>query len=353
MDPRRYALGTRLALAAVLTGAATGIAGAARGMTSDADVVMLLLLAVVFAAYALGRAPGLLSAALGVAAYNFFFVAPLYTFAVADPRNLFTFAMLFVVGWTVSALAERLRREEAAALSRRTDELRSALLSSVSHDLRTPLATITGAASTLLDPLVLLGPEARAELLGFIREEAQRLEGLVSNLLEMSRLAAGPVALKKEWVPVEELVGTALRRMDGALNGRPVTTALPATLLLVEGDPVLLGQVLVNLLENVARHTPAGTAVRIEAGKSAEGVRISVIDAGPGLPPNDPATLFEPFERGADPRGPGTGLGLAICRGIARAHGGDMHAETLATGGAAFSLVLPCGVPPTFPEDHA
>lgn len=350
MDLQRRPIATRLALAALLTGAATAGASVAREDVSDADVVMLLLLAVVIAAYALGRAGGLASAALAVASFNFFFVQPLYTFEVADPHNLLTFAMLFAVGWTVSALAERLRSQEAAALRRRTDDLRAALLSSVSHDLRTPLATITGAASTLLEPGIPLTQEQRDELLGFIRDEGVRLDALVTNLLEMSRLASGPIPLKKAWVPVEELVGTALRRMSRSLAGRPVVTAIPGPLLLVEGDPVLLGQVLANLLENVGRHTPPETTVRIEAGTSPEGVRISVIDDGPGLPPEGTA-IFEPFERGATARGGGTGLGLAICRGIARAHGGDVIAEAGAAGGATFTLLLPAGVPPALPKE--
>lgn len=139
--------------------------------------------------------------------------------------------------------------------------------------------------------------------------------------------------------------------MGRLLDGREVVTAIPGPLLCVEGDPVLLGQVLANLLENVAKHTPPGTALRIEAGISREGVRISVIDDGPGLPPGAVATLFTPFER--DTALTGGGLGLAICRVIARAHGGDVAAESVPVGGAAFTLLLPAGTAPPRPAEPA
>ena len=327
--------------AAGLVGLASMLARAGERALSSADIVMIYLLAVVISAYQLGRGPSVFGAALSVVAYNFFFISPRHTLAVDDLRDLVTFATLFAVGIVVSTLADRLRREEAAGLRRRADEIRAALLSSVSHDLRTPLATITGAATAILDHGDKLADVDKAELLASIRDEAARMERLVGNLLEMSRLSAGPIALRREMVPVEELVGDALGRIEPQLGARVVATPSHVGELLVEGDPVLLAQLLFNLLENAARHTPDGTSIEIEAGSSAEGVRISVVDSGPGLPAGDTENLFHPFVRGAGARGAGTGLGLAICRGIARAHGGELWAERAHNGGAAFTLLLP------------
>ncbi len=166
-----------------------------------------------------------------------------------------------------AALAlERARLAEeakAAALRARTEEMRSSLLSAVSHDLRTPLAAITGAATSLRDGSAVIAAGERAELLATICEEAERLERLVGNLLDMTRLESGSVEVKREWVPLEEIVGAALTRLESALQERPITIDLPADLPLVSVDPVLLEQVFVNLLENAVKYTPAGSAIEI------------------------------------------------------------------------------------------
>ncbi len=223
-----------------------------------------------------------------------------------------------------------------AALRAKSEELRNTLLSAVSHDLRTPLASITGAATVMRDNPRL--PE-RDELLQTIVDEADRLERLVSNLLDMTRLQAGGMTPKRELVPVDELIGAALTRMERVLGARPVKLELAADLPLVSVDPVLMQQVFVNLFENAAKYTPPGTELEVQASQAGEHVVIEVRDRGPGLGP-DAERVFEKFHRAAPAGTVGAGLGLAIARGIAEAHGAKLTARDRADGGAVFTLRL-------------
>ncbi len=221
------------------------------------------------------------------------------------------------------------------------ERLRNSILASVSHDLRTPLSTITGAASTLLESGAKLDDTTRRELLESIREEGDRLNRLVQNLLEMTRLESGAVELRREPHPVEEVIGAALNRLGKRLRGRPVTTRVPPDLPLVSIDDVLIEQVLVNLLDNTLKYTPPGTAIAINATATDRGVTIEFADRGPGLPRGEEDRVFEKFYRPASSKGPGAGLGLAICRGIIDAHGGRIWAHNLPEGGVAFLFTLP------------
>jgi two-component system sensor histidine kinase KdpD len=244
-------------------------------------------------------------------------------------------------GALVLARSRLLEQAKAAAVRARTEELRSSLLSSVSHDLRTPLAAITGAASALRDEAAGTDPRERRELLDTIAEEAGRLERLLANLLDMTRLESGGLEPKREWVPLEEIVGAALARLETQLAGREIRTDLPADLPLAFGDPLLLEQLVLNLLENAAKHTPAGTEIEIRAASREGLLELEVADRGPGLAPGEEARIFEKFQRGARAGAGGVGLGLAICRGIAEAHGGSIRAENRPGGGAVFRLSLP------------
>src|SRR5262245_58042947 len=196
-----------------------------------------------------------------------------------------------------------------------TERLRNSLLSSVSHDLRTPLATIKGAATSMLDNGATLDARTRKELLESVREESDRLNRLVQNLLEMTRLESGALQLRKEWHPLEEVVGAALSRLGKELADRRVDTQVPRDLPLVPIDDVLIEQVLVNLLDNAVKYTPASSPIRILATSTDEAVTVEVADHGPGLPRGDEDRAFEQFYRGT-PGGRGAGLGLAISQGI-------------------------------------
>jgi two-component system sensor histidine kinase KdpD len=240
-----------------------------------------------------------------------------------------------------SALAHESRR----AVTRADEErLRSTLLSSVSHDLRTPLASITGSASALLEPDSRLDPAAQRELLETIRSEGERLGQLVSDLLDLTRLEAGAVRVRKEWVPLEELIACAMIRLGSALDGRDVKIDLPREVLLVSVDPVLMEQAIHNVLDNVAVHTPAGTPVDVRVTTTLREIDVEVADRGPGIPQAEMERIFERFYRGASASGKETtGLGLAIVRAILRSHGGVARAEAREGGGASFHLVFPRG----------
>jgi two-component system sensor histidine kinase KdpD len=240
-------------------------------------------------------------------------------------------------------LAERAQQEQVEVEAER---LRTSLLSSLSHDLRTPLGAITGAASSLLEGRV-ADDVTRRELLKTILEESQRMNRLIANLLDMIRVESGALQVQKEWQPLEEPVGVALIRLEERLRDHPVTVNLPPDLPLVPLDEVLIEQVLINLLENAAKYTPAGTPVEITAVALDGMVRVDVADRGPGFEPGEETRIFEKFYRA--PSGAGTsgvGLGLTICRGIIMAHGGRIWAENRPEGGAVFRFTLPLSGPP-------
>ena len=355
--PERTRLNWRgYAATVALTAAATGVGVFGRRQLALPDIVTLYLLTIMVAASLFGRGPALLASTVSVLAYDFFFIPPFFTFVVDDQRHLLTFAMMFVVGLLFSSLTQRVRRNEQRAndalLRARTEEMRSALLSAVSHDLRTPLAAITGAASTLRERADEATDVEKADLLDTIREEADRLERLVRNLLDMTRLESGALHVKREWVPLEEIIGAALTRLEGQIADRPVRTELPVDLPLLSVDAILLEQLFVNLLENAAKYTPPGSAVEVNARVLAGSIVVEVADRGPGLPPGSEKRVFEKFYRGQQVERPGAGLGLAICLGIAEAHGGSIVAENRPGSGAIFRVTLPQSEqPPSVPSE--
>ncbi|MBL8734842.1 MAG: DUF4118 domain-containing protein [Planctomycetes bacterium] len=234
--------------------------------------------------------------------------------------------------------AERQLHEAAAK-----ERLRSTLLASVSHDLRTPLASITGAASSLLDDGADLPPAERTALLAGIVQESQRLNELIANLLFATRLDAGDVVLRAEWTSLEEIVGAAVRRArTQSRSGR--IQVVPAALPLLQADPVLLEQCVFLLLDNAVRHAPQEAHVEVRPFVADGRVGVDVHDDGPGVPPELRARLFQRFERG--PRSSGLGLGLAIAAAIARAHGGSLRLHDVEQPGATFRLELPVPVQP-------
>jgi len=254
---------------------------------------------------------------------------------------------------TALALERALLAEQGVKDRRRADEerLRNALLSSVSHDLRTPLGVITGAVSTALETPDLPEP-ARRELLQSAQEEAQRLHRLVSNLLDITRLEAGSLELHTEWTPLEEVVGSALNRRELATEVHRVRVSLPADLPLVAMDGVLMEQLLLNLLDNALKYSPPGSPVDIKAWAAGKSLTLSISDQGPGIPSGEEERIFEKLARGqAASNRPGAGLGLAICKGIVTAHHGRIQAVNHPQGGAQFLVTLPLGTPPAMPVE--
>jgi two-component system sensor histidine kinase KdpD len=490
------------ARAIAIVAAATAVDWLVFPFSELANLVMVYLLGIVAVAMRHGRGPALFAAVVSVAAFDFFFVPPFFTFAVSDTRYLFTFAVMLLVGLVISSLTVRIRRQAEAArdrerrtaalyamsrdlagtrsvddivtsavrhigdvfgaqvvvllpdgtgrlapwsgvpppfavegneravgqwvhehrqaaglgtntlpgasalylplvaprgalgalgvrpadrhaisspeqfhqletfvnqtalaleraqlaeearqaeVSAETERLRNSLLSTVSHDLRTPLATITGAASTMLDADLTLDRQTQRELVESVRDEADRLNRLVQNLLEMTQLEAGTLKLTRDWHPIEEVVGAALNRLRKRLGDRPLNLKIPSELPLVPIDDVLLEQVLVNLLDNALKYTPPASPITIVATAGDGRLTVEVADKGPGLPPGQEDRVFERFYRADSTSGRGVGLGLAICRGIIRAHDGRIWAQNLPGGGVAFLFTLPLGDPPPLP----
>ncbi|WP_310450132.1 DUF4118 domain-containing protein [Sulfuritalea sp.] len=261
--------------------------------------------------------------------------------------------LLDAVASLTAIVVERLHYGEVlqeVTLRMESVRLRSALLSAVSHDLRTPLTVLVGLADALTLVRPALPPPALESALA-IRDQALRLSGMVHNLLDMARLQTGKTVLNKEWQPLEEVVGSSLKAMAGLLAEREVRVDLAPDLPPLEFDAVLLERVFCNLLENAAKYAPQGE-IAIAARVVGDTVEVSVADAGPGLPPNAAQDVFDLFARGGHSGATGgVGLGLAICRAIVEAHGGRIWAERRAAGGTRMAFTLPLGTPPVLEEE--
>jgi two-component system sensor histidine kinase KdpD len=265
-------------------------------------------------------------------------------FLPEQQKLLATFLRLIAQALTRLRLAEQAK---TVALQIETEGLRNALLSSISHDLRTPLATIVGSASTLSESGASLKDEDRIELSRAIYEEARRMSNLINNILDMARLDAGMIQLNKDWYPLEEIIGTVLTRFNKRINGRVVRVTLPPGIPMIYCDAVMIEQVLTNLLENALRYTPAGSPLDIAAEISPDWIEISLADRGPGIPAGFENRLFEKFYRLHDETAQsGVGLGLPICRAIVSVHGGWIQAHNRPEGGAFFKFALPFDHPP-------
>ncbi len=256
---------------------------------------------------------------------------------------------------TALAIERALLAEDAqhARIQVETERLRNTLLSSVSHDLHTPLATITSAASTLLEGEQPIDMTTRHDIVRVIYEEADRLNRLLSNLLDMTRLESGAIKIKKEWQALEEIVSAALNRLERYLNDHPVTIQFAPDLPLVPVDGMMIEQVFINLLENVIKYTAGGSSIDISARATDNEVIVDVADRGPGFLPEDVEQIFDKFYRAQPSAHGGAGLGLAICRAIIEAHGGRIWAENRPGGGAVFCFTLPVGEAPPIVDIEA
>jgi two-component system sensor histidine kinase KdpD len=260
-----------------------------------------------------------------------------------------------------SLVALSLERDESvldahqSQLSAETEKLRSSLLSAVSHDIRTPLAGIAGASSTLARANDSLDEQTRSELLRSINEESERLSRLVDNLLQMTRLSSGQVAIDLQWHPMEEIIGSTLTRMERQLGDRAIDTHVDADVGMVRVDAILIEQLLVNLLDNAAKYSPADELIEVLASRSGESVELEVADRGRGFADGDERRVFDLYFRGSSVKSDrwGTGIGLAICRAVAEAHGGTIEASNRPGGGAVVRVSLPQTEAPPVLNLHA
>ncbi len=265
-------------------------------------------------------------------------------------------SLLEALASLIAVALERLHYVEIARDSEvkmLTERLRSSILSALSHDLRTPLTAMVGLADSLFLIKPALPPSA-LETAQALHEQAERLAGLVANLLDMARLNAGEVTLRREWQPLEEVVGASIKLLGNALAGHPVKVMLEKELPLLEFDAVLIERVLCNLLENAAKYSPAQTPIELRANLAGPVVEVAVLDQGAGFPVQRRDELFNMFVRGqSEYSQPGTGLGLAICKAIVEAHGGTIAANNRPDGGAQVCFTLPVGNPPSIEEEPA
>ncbi|HEY3073896.1 MAG TPA: DUF4118 domain-containing protein [Burkholderiales bacterium] len=340
------------------TAACTAAGMAMRGRFDLVNIAMVYLLAVVIVALRYSRGPAIVTTALCVAAFDFLFVPPQGTFTVDDVQYLLTFAIMLAVGLIISTLMESVRSQAKAQarleMQAETERMRSALLASISHDLRTPLAVMSGASSSLAERGERLTAAERQALAQSVFDQAREMSEQVTKVLQMTRLETGALALERDWGSLGEIAGSVLRRLADRLATHRVIVELPEDLPLVRVDSGLIEQVLANLLENAARHTPPGTVVRLRAKRERGELIVSVEDFGPGLPEADVERLFAKFQHGVSEGSKGgMGLGLSIARAIVRLHGGRAWGEQLPGGGIAFRFALPLEEQPRLPAEPA
>lgn len=352
-----------VALVAVLTAALIP----SRDDASTATAALALVLPVVAAAWTGGRIAALLTAGVAAVTLEVMFLPPFNTFKIdllEDAIALVAFTVVALsIGTLVALEGERRQVAEQRAAEiellydqrraleegqqrlsaeKRALELvgdhRSALLRSVSHDLRTPLATIRAVTSDLRDGTV-YDAETRDELLDLVVDEAERLDRLVANLLSLSRIESGALAPDRQAVPLDELFSDRVRKLNRVLRDVRVQVDVPFTLPLADADYMLVDQVLTNLLENAARHSPDGGTIRVRARARDHWIEITVSDQGPGVGAEDQSKIFEPFVRGT--ASGSNGVGLTICKAIVEAHGGSIAVRRADRGGAEFVFTLP------------
>jgi K+-sensing histidine kinase KdpD len=340
-----------------------------RGEISRAAPALVLVIPIVLAGLVGGRIAAVCTALGAALAFNFAFIPPYWTLEIHAPDDIVALTVFgfvaIVVGTLVAREGERrLSAEERAgelqalnselqtvqrerqrlaeeamraAVLERVDEQRAALLRSVSHDLRTPLAAIRAVVSDLLSGAP-YDDTTRADLLALVGDEAERLDRLVANLLSLSRIEAGALHPDRQEVAIEELVADTVKRLGGLLTARHVQIDLPQ-LPVIQGDYTQLSQVLSNLLENAARHAPSNSTILIGGREWGGVVEVWVDDEGRGVLPNERQHIFEPFRRGEGSSS--SGIGLAICKAIVDAHGGRIAVDDSPRGGARFTFALP------------
>ena len=299
---------------------------------STTTVALVLLLIVLGTATFARLRVAVIASLASMLAFNFFFLQPVGTFAVADPQNWVVLAVFLTVAVVASKLS-------AAAQDRARAHLAETLLASLSHDMRTPLTAVRVAVENLRRPL---DDDARAAQGAAAAAELERLTLLLENMLDMAQIDAGAVRVDRQWVAAADVVDAAVAHVRRTLEGHPIVVEAGADRE-VQIDPRLTSAALSHMLENAARYSPAGQPILVEGRVAPDGLHVSVTDRGPGLQPSEVDRLFDRFYRGqAGARTMhGTGMGLTIARGLLAAAGGTAWAENAPGAGARFSLTVP------------
>lgn len=291
-----------------------------------------------------GLGPSVASSILSFVCFAFFFVPPYFALTLSDTRYWLTLFIMVAVAVLISRLTSQSRKsaEEAMAaeLKVEREKLINSLLSSISHDLRTPLTSISGAASTLVERENQISSVDRRHLTEMINEESIRLNRLVEKILQVTKIESGNLQIRKEPHLLEEVIGSALHRLDPLLEGRRIQTDIQVDSL-VPLDDLLIEQVLFNLVENAVRYTPAGSPIDLRVIRDSEGVRVEVLDRGPGIFGQDRQRVFDKFYQSGRANSWGWGLGLAVCQGIVKIHQGKIGVQEREGGGSIFYFSLP------------
>lgn len=363
----------------------TAVLGPFQQQTNSTTVALAFLLAVLFVALFWGSRPALIASVVAAVCFNYFFLPPLYTFTIAHPQNWVALIVFFTTAIAVGQLSARAKqRAEEAEQARRkienlyeqlqsaferasqaealkqSEKLKSALLDAVTHDLRTPLASIKASITTLIDDAKvrlednhdpLLDTPSRIEMLEIIDQESDRLNRFISGLIELARIEAGELGLRRRWGPVDEMVSAALLRAKPVTQRHVVELAIEQELPVVRVDERAVSEVVYTLVDNAAKYSPPNSKILIRAKLSGDDmVQVEVEDAGAGIPPDLRQKVFDKFFRAmrdgdVNTQQPsGTGMGLAIAKGIIEAHNGKIWIEAGAGGqGTRVAFTLPIG----------
>lgn len=303
------------------------------------NIGMFYLLVVVIAAVYWGQGPAILTSVLGVFCFDFFLIPPYLTLSVVHIQYVFTLIGFLVVGLVISAFASRAREH---IIQRQTEKLQTALLNSISHDLRTPLASITGSLTALLDNYSGLNDVARRDLLENAFEESVRLNRLVGNLLDMTKMSAGALKIDRKPCGLRDVLGATFEQLKEKIGDRKINIDIPKNFPEVPMDFSFMIKVFFNLIDNAIKYSPLDAPIDIKASVIDDDIKIEIKDYGFGIPQNDLTRVFEKFYRVQRFQHiTGTGLGLSICKGIIEAHGGEIAAKNNTDKGATFMIALP------------
>ena len=361
------------------TAAVTALLVPFREQINSTTTALAYLLVVLFVALFWGSGPALVASVVAVLCFNFFFLPPFYTLHIAHPENWIALFAFFTTALAVGQLSarekrraeeaergereiERLYKELQAAFERasqaealkQSEKLKSALLDAVTHDLRTPLTSIKASITTLIDearaPEFALDKESRLEMLEVIDEESDRLNRFISGLIDMARIDAGELQLRRQWGVIDEIVSTALARAQPLTQGHEVEVKIDKELPAVRVDERAVSEVVYTLIDNAAKYSPRGSKIKITAGVSDGMIEMAVEDEGLGVPPALRERVFDKFFRAtrdgdvSTHQPSGTGMGLAIAKGIVEAHEGKIWIESATDGhGARVVFTLPVG----------
>lgn len=336
-------------------GAATAVALGLQHVLPIGNLSLVFLTSVLWVAARTGMRPALFTAVLSFLAYNFLFTEPRFTLHMTDSDELLTVMFFLIIAVIGGNLAGRQRDQvrmlraandqaDALRVAEETERLRSALLSSISHDLRTPLSSMIGSASTLKSMSNRLSEEDRESLLNSVLDEGERLDRYIRNLLDMTKLGHGTLKIERDWIALTDILSSALRRTRNLMSRIRVERNVAEDLPLLFVHPALIEQALVNVLENAAKFAPDGSVLSINAQRLGDELVIAISDEGPGIPEDQRSQVFDRFFTGGEgDRAPhGSGLGLAICHGMVAAHGGRIQAlPGPGNRGATIEMALP------------